>query len=83
MWLATAPRQIGVAEALEVAGRGQVAIASVAQRQRPVGDLANEPLHEPIAALVRRAIADLLDEELTLDEPAQVGLDPLLGASRR
>ena len=71
--------QLVLAERLEEAGRGEVAAASVAPRQRPVRDLADERLDERVLAAFGRPRVDVVDEQLATDErPAEL----LDGSSR-
>ena len=64
-----------LAERLEMACRGEVAVATVALGQSRVGDLADERLDEAVLASFGRPRIDLLDEDLAPDETAQPRLE--------
>ena len=71
-------RQLVVADALVVARHGQVPRATVAARERAVGDLLDQRLDEPILAALRRSRVGLDLEQLAADQGAQPRLQ-LLG----
>ena len=64
-----------VAQRLEVAGGREVPRAAVAPGERPVGDLADKRLHEPVLAALGRPRVDLEVEQLAACQPAQPPLD--------
>ena len=71
--------QLVVAERLEVPGGGKVPRATVALRQRAVGDLLDEALDEPILAALRRAGVVVEGDELSPREAAEASLNLVRG----